>query len=91
MAAARHYTIRGRVQGVGYRYFTQEVALRLGVLGYVRNTPDGGVEVYAEAETEVLAEFRWELEQGPAMARVSEVVEDDAVVTGRYSSFYIRG
>jgi acylphosphatase len=91
MEAARHYRIRGRVQGVGYRYFTQRIALRLGIRGWVRNLPNGDVEVYAEADGAVLASFRYELEGGPASSAVDEVAEEAAVRTDRYSSFEIRG
>jgi acylphosphatase len=91
MNAARHYRIRGRVQGVGYRYFALENALRLGVRGWVRNLPDGEVEVHAEAEAAVLNEFRLELERGPRFSRVIEVTEETAARTDRYSSFQIRG
>ena len=91
MIAGRHYLIRGRVQGVGYRYFAQQIAIRLGVRGYVRNLSSGEVEVHAEAEAEILTVFRTELEHGPTMSRVREVVEDDAPVNGLYSSFHVRG
>jgi acylphosphatase len=91
MIAARHYCVRGRVQGVGFRYFVVENAVRLGVRGYVRNTMDGEVEVHAEGEETALAGLRVELERGPMLARVIEVVEGDAPVTGRYSSFSVRG
>lgn len=87
---ARRYRIKGRVQGVGYRYFTIENALGLGVRGYVRNLPDGDVEVHAEAEPEVLERFRHELERGPRMSRVTEILEED-VPAGSYSSFQVRG
>src|SRR5262245_35223001 len=88
---AKRYVIRGRVQGVGYRYFAQGVAERLGVTGYVRNLPTGDVEVHAEADDVILQGFKQELEQGPRMSRVSEVVETDVPVSGSYSSFLIRG
>jgi acylphosphatase len=88
--AARRYRIEGRVQGVGYRYFTIENALALGVRGYVRNLPDGGVEVHAEADPAVLDRFRLELERGPRLARVTEVLEEEAPA-GAYSSFQARG
>ena len=91
MILARHYRVRGRVQGVGFRYFVVETAVRLGVRGYVRNTMDGEVEVHAEGEEPALAGLRVELERGPMLARVIEVVEGDAPVTGRYSSFSVRG
>ena len=91
MDVARLYRIRGRVQGVGYRYFTRRIALRLGVRGWVRNLPNGDVEVYAEAAVAVLADFREELERGPASSVVDAVTEEAAVRTDRNSSFEIRG
>ena len=89
MVVARDYRIRGRVQGVGYRYFARRAAERLDVRGYVRNLPDGDVEVHAEADIETLQEFRAELERGPASSRVSEIVETTTTLTDRYSSFEI--
>ena len=91
MLRARHYLVRGRVQGVGYRYFALGAAERLGVTGYVRNLASGDVEVYAEADEATLEAFKRELEQGPRMARVREVVESDLPFSGSYSSFLIRG
>ena len=87
----RRYRIRGRVQGVGYRYFVQENAIRLRVRGYVRNLPGGDVEVLAEAGENVLAEFRIQLERGPSFARVTEVLEEEAAAAEQYPSFHIRG
>jgi acylphosphatase len=89
MVQARSYRIRGRVQGVGYRYFAQQIALRLGVRGWVRNMANGDVEAHAEAEREVLERFRAELERGPSFSRVSEVIEEDALADGRSTSFEI--
>ena len=91
MVRAKHYLIRGRVQGVGYRYFALEAAERRGIRGYVRNLPGREVEVYAEADEAVLELFKRELERGPGMARVTEIVESDSPVSGLYSSFVIRG
>ena len=90
MDLARNYRIRGRVQGVGYRYFTQRIALRLGVRGWVRNLPNGDVEVHAEADGATLTSFRDELERGPSSSAVDAVIEE-AAGTDRYSSFEIRG
>jgi acylphosphatase len=90
MVRAKHYLIRGRVQGVGYRYFAMEAAERLGITGYARNLHSGEVEVHAEGEQAALDRFKLELERGPRMARVSEVVESD-VPHGAHSSFLIRG
>src|SRR5437879_5361708 len=91
MLGSRHYLVRGRVQGVGYRYFALEAAERLGVRGYVRNLPTGEVEVHAQADEATLDVFKRELEQGPRMARVNEVVESNLPLSGSYSSFLIRG
>jgi acylphosphatase len=91
MVQARSYRIRGRVQGVGYRYFTQQIALALGVRGWVRNLPNGDVEAHGEAQNDVLVRFRAELERGPSFSQVSEVIEEDAPANGRVTSFEIRG
>ena len=91
MDVARQYRIRGRVQGVGYRYFAQRIALRLGVRGWVRNLPNGDVEVYAEADSAILGSFREELERGPSSSGVDAVTEEAAARTDRFSSFEIRG
>ncbi len=91
MVCAKHYLIRGRVQGVGYRYFALEAANRYGVRGYARNLPTGEVEVHAEADEAALRLFKQDLERGPRMARVTDVVESDLPVCGTYVSFLIRG
>jgi acylphosphatase len=88
---AKRYIVRGRVQGVGYRYFAQGAADRLGVNGFVRNLPNGDVEIQAEADSRTLGQFRQELEDGPRMARVTEIIESDIPVSGGYTSFFIRG
>ena len=91
MIQAKHFLIRGRVQGVGYRYFALQAASRRGIQGYVRNLPGGEVEVHAEGEGTALEAFREELERGPGMSRVTEIVESDLTVSGLYASFLIRG
>ena len=88
---AKQYLVRGRIQGVGYRYFVQGAAERLGVKGFVRNLHSGDVEVHAEADDVTLPLFKQELQRGPRMAEVGEVVERDVPVSGQYSSFLIRG
>jgi acylphosphatase len=87
---AKHFLVRGRVQGVGFRWFTQRVAAHLHVVGYVRNLPGGEVEVRGQAEENVLAQFKEELERGPQGAHVSQVIEADLPVTADYSEFLIR-
>ena len=82
----RLFFVRGLVQGVGYRYFAQRVAVRLELAGYVKNLRDGRVEVYAIGSPAQLAEFRKELERGPRAATVREVMEEEAGVEVRHSS-----
>ncbi|RLG16203.1 acylphosphatase [Nanoarchaeota archaeon] len=67
------YRIRiyGRVQGVGFRFSTKLVAKRLGIKGWVRNLPDGSVEVLAEGDK--MEEFLKFLRRGPPLARVDDV------------------
>lgn len=72
---ARRYYISGFVQGVGFRFFVERQARRLGLAGYVKNLRDGRVEVYAIGTPEQLQQLRAQLERGPAMATVDEVSE----------------
>jgi acylphosphatase len=73
MMECERYRVSGRVQGVGFRYAALQEARRLGVAGWVRNLPDGQVEVLAQAEAVVLERFHDWLRQGPPAARVLEV------------------
>lgn len=81
---ARRFLVGGIVQGVGYRFFAQGAAERLGLTGYAKNLRDGRVEVYAIGSKQLLTDLRRELERGPAAAAVSEVRESDAVVETRF-------
>ena len=73
------------VQGVGYRYFAQRAAQRLGLAGYVRNLADGRVEVYAIGDAEAIGKLRAELERGPRAAQVSGVAEEQAARDSEYA------
>ncbi len=77
------------VQGVGYRFFAQDAAERLGLSGYVRNLRDGRVEVYAIGGAEQLAEFCAALQRGPSMARVAHVAEERAQLDERYAGEFV--
>ena len=66
-------TVYGKVQGVQYRVYAQDSAVELGVVGYVRNLPDGSVEVLAQGMPEVLKEFVEYLYEGSLLARVESV------------------
>jgi acylphosphatase len=76
------------VQGVGFRFFAECVALRLGITGYVRNRFDGRVEVYAIGNAAQLDSLREELGRGPRMASVSVVQERDAEIETRYTNSF---
>lgn len=69
----RTYTVRGRVQGVGFRYFTARAAAAFGITGQVRNVEDGSVEIVARGDESSLRSFREQIEIGPAHARVDHV------------------
>jgi acylphosphatase len=69
-----HVRVTGVVQGVGFRWFVRERARRLGLSGWVRNLPDGSVEVLADGEQGQLDLLMGELRRGPDGARVSGVV-----------------
>lgn len=83
-------TIHGRVQGVGYRYATLEQARRLGLVGWVRNTHDGKVELVAEGPTDPLQRLLTWCKAGPPGARVSQLSETWGAASGEFSDFGIR-
>lgn len=85
---AKRYFVRGRVQGVGYRWFVERAAAELGLAGYVRNLDDGRVEVYAAGPAAKLSELAGRLRTGPRWSDVRGVEELDAAVQ-QYGSFRI--
>jgi acylphosphatase len=81
--------VYGKVQGVGYRAFTQQVAERLGLKGYVKNLSDGSVEVYTEGPRNMVEAFIKELEKGPFLVVVEKVEVRWDTSTGKYDTFII--
>lgn len=79
---ARRYIVTGRVQGVGFRYWTKRMADQRGIAGWVANRRDGAVVVHAEADEEGLRTLSRLLEAGPPASSVSQVAEQDAALTG---------
>ncbi len=77
---ARLYRVRGRVQGVGFRYFVEHSASALGLAGWVRNSDDGSVEVYAIGAAATLSELAGLLWKGPRWAEVRGVEETEAAL-----------
>ena len=73
----RQWTISGRVQGVGFRWFVLNNAQALGIRGWVANTREGDVEVVGLASHQTLAEFEVVLEKGPPSARVTRITSQD--------------
>lgn len=82
-------SIKGRVQGVGFRYWTVSLANSLGVKGWVRNCADYSVEVFAEAETETLGEFMYALKHYHPYARVETLTSEETRVQG-FTQFSIK-
>jgi acylphosphatase len=90
MRVARRFLVSGRVQGVGFRFFTERAARREGLHGWVRNLPDGRVEAEAEGEAEAVDRFEGQLRHGPSGARVEHLDVEDTVPAGRLGGFSIR-
>lgn len=88
---AKKFLVFGRVQGVGYRFFTQREAATLGLRGYVKNLPGGNVEVYAAGSEKALEHFRRRLQEGPYSAEVIRVEETGQSIDKRYMRFVIEG
>ncbi len=86
---ARRYFVSGHVQGVGFRFFTDDVARRDGVGGFVRNLGDGRVEIVAEGEREAVERFERALCQGPPLSRVERVAMEQLEPTGLKIGFRI--
>ncbi len=86
---AWRYTVRGRVQGVGYRYFALQAARELGLSGFVRNQPDGSVEVLAEGDDEALVTFEARLREGPSFGHVEALERQPSSPRGA-AGFHVR-
>ncbi len=85
-----HLIIRGIVQGVFFRASTREMAVRLGLKGWVRNLPDGNVEAVFEGPADKLQQAVQWCRKGPPGARVTNVEEKWSAWTGEFDGFEIR-
>jgi acylphosphatase len=90
-AQARRFLVRGRVQGVGFRWFVEREAQILRISGWVRNNHDGSVEVLAMGTPAQLAGLRSRLQEGPRAARVDGVEVSEAEPVAGLNSFQVRG
>jgi acylphosphatase len=88
---ARRFLVRGRVQGVGFRWFVEREAHMLGITGWVRNNHDGSVEVLAQGTRDELSGLHGRLREGPRAARVDAVEVADAAPVAGISTFRIEG
>jgi acylphosphatase len=89
--AAAQITVEGRVQGVGFRDYTQRRATDLGLSGYVLNLADGRVQVHAEGPRPAIEALARDLERGPRAARVARVAVAWGEASGRHARFAIVG
>jgi len=81
--------VTGRVQGVAFRYFAQQKANELHIKGWVRNTPDGKIEIEAEGESDTLEIFIDWMKTGPTRARINTFSNTEIKLSG-YKNFIIR-
>ena len=86
-----HATVRGRVQGVNFRWYTRQKAQELGLCGWIRNLADGrSVELVAEGNRALLGDLIRFLNQGPPMARVEDLDLKWGAATGEFKDFTVR-
>ena len=81
--------VEGRVQGVGFRYFTRDRAQYHGLTGWVRNLPDGNVEFEAQGTGENVNAFVAEIKKGPAFSHVSDIKIHEVPVENKENGFEI--
>ena len=84
-----HLIVKGKVHGVFFREFTMKAARKLGLVGFVRNLPDGTVEVVAEGEEEDLKKLIAECRKGPLMAHVEDIEIEYGKPEKEFDNFYI--
>lgn len=85
----KQFFVFGRVQGVGFRFFTLQEAGKIGITGTVRNRIDGSVEVIAQGTEEQIATMRAWLLNGPKTAKVERVVENNYFSDNTFERFQI--
>ena len=90
MRIARILFISGRVQGVGFRYFARDAAVREGLTGWVRNLADGRVQAHLEGEADAVTRVERLLRQGPGSGHVKDVAVHEEPTTDAFATFEIR-
>jgi acylphosphatase len=89
MSQSLQIRIRGEVQGVGFRQWTVQQARLLGIRGYVRNLPEGSVEVLAVGNPQILNQFCKVLRQGPMLAQVDTLDTKEVLEPPHFDTFRI--
>lgn len=90
MSESLHIIVKGRVQGVYFRAYTQKQAVKLNVNGFVRNLDDGSVEIVATGQTEDLEKLVAWCHKGPVLAKVNEVIVNPQQTHEHFEGFEIR-
>lgn len=85
-----HLYLSGRVQGVGFRHFARREAGKLGLVGWVKNLPDGRVEIQVAGDRERLEEYKQRLDGGPSFARVDHIEEHELDHVPDWDGFDVR-
>jgi acylphosphatase len=85
-----HVFVAGIVQGVGFRWYVQRTAARLSVKGWVKNLPDGKVEITAEGETIKLEQFLAEIKNGYLGGNIQKLEKEEETYTGEFPGFDIK-
>ena len=85
-----HILVSGLVQGIGFRYFTSQLADQYGLTGWVRNTPDGKVEIEVEGDRGLVTAFMKEIRIGPSSSHVTAIDVQWKEYTGEYKDFRVR-
>lgn len=86
----KHLKITGRVQGVGFRYFTRQNARQLNITGWVKNMADGSVETVISGKEQNVSKMKDRLKKGPPSAKVDHITELDADVDKSYTEFSVK-
>ena len=89
MKKAIKYTIIGRVQGVGFRFFTMHIANQIGLKGYVKNLPNGNVEVLAIGSSDQHELLEQKLYEGPSFSKVNHIEKEDTQSSNGFLNFKI--
>ena len=84
-----HIFVKGKVQQVGFRFYAREIASETKITGWVKNLPDGRVEIVAEGEDAQIQDFLQKLNEGYLGRNISEILKNTETHTGEFTSFSI--